>query len=267
MNILNRSALGTNKGLPFFETSEIARFKWVRHGFLTRKGGVSPPPYEALNVGTTNGYLSDDITKNRDLIATTFGFDRNRLVLLRQVHQDRILVLKAPPQTLLSHPEYDAMVTNLPDLVLGIRTADCLPILIVDRSKKVIAAIHAGRSGTALRITAKTLTTMRDQFGCSLENLRVAMGPSIGPCCYQIDEKVFQPEWDPFSVPCGEGRWRVDLARINLHQMEKAGIARDQIDWIDLCTRCNSDLFFSYRKEGSGRTGTQLSFIGMTDGG
>jgi len=265
MNILDRSALRTNNGLPFFETPEIARIKWVRHGFMTRQGGLSPPPYESLNVGNTHGYLSEDVTKNRDLIATAFGFDRNRLVMLRQVHQDRILVLKEPFHTPPSSLEYDAMVTNLPSLFLGIRTADCLPILIADRSKKVIAAIHAGRSGTALHITSKVLKAMRDEFGCSRGDLLIAMGPSIGPCCYEIDQQVFQSEWKPFSASAGEGKWMVDLTRINNHQMEKEGIARDQIVRVDLCTRCNSDLFFSYRKEGRRSTGRQLSFIGITE--
>jgi hypothetical protein len=102
---------------------------------------------------------------------------------------------------------------------------------------------------------------MEEEFGCTSENLIIAFGPSIGHCCYEIDEKVFQPEWEPFSTLKGSGRWMVDLARINIAQMKKEGIQEEQIFRIDLCTSCHTDLFFSYRKEG--RTGRQLSFIGI----
>jgi YfiH family protein len=157
--------------------------------------------------------------------------------------------------------EYDALITNSPNTFLGIQTADCVPIFIADQKKRVIAAIHAGRQGTALHITTKVLKNMEEEFGCTSENLIIALGPSIGHCCYEIDEKVFQPEWEPFSTLKGSGRWMVDLARINIAQMKKEGIQEEQIFRIDLCTSCHSDLFFSYRKEG--RTGRQLSFIGI----
>jgi copper oxidase (laccase) domain-containing protein len=125
----------------------------------------------------------------------------------------------------------------------------------------VIAAIHAGRQGTALHITAKVLKKMEEEFGCSSKDLLIALGPCIGSFCYEIDEKVFHSKWIPFSTSRGEGRWIVDLVQINIAQMKREGIKEEQISWINLCTHCHSDLFFSYRKEG--RTGRQLSFIGM----
>jgi polyphenol oxidase len=261
MNSLNRSDLQTRDGLSYLSAPGMARIPWVRHGFLARRGGMSPPPYDTLNLGGIEmGDLSENISGNRDLIAAAFGFDRDRLLTVHQKHQDGILVLREPFSPPPAPVECDAMVTDVPNLFLGIRTADCVPILVADPEKGVIAAIHAGRSGTALCITAKTLRAMEDQFGCSTRNLQIATGPSIGSCCYEIGEAVFQPEWNPFSRFCGGGKWRVDLAAINIHQMKKEGVPEDQIERIDLCTRCNSDLFFSYRKET--RTGRQLSFIG-----
>jgi hypothetical protein len=132
---------------------------------------------------------------------------------------------------------------------------------VADQKKKVTAAIHAGRNGTALHITTKVLTKMKEEFGCSSRDLLVTLGPSIGACCYEIDEKGFHPEWEPFSTPKGTGKWMTDLAQINIAQMKGEGIEDDQISWINLCTYCCSDLFFSYRREG--RTGRQLSFIGI----
>ncbi len=102
---------------------------------------------------------------------------------------------------------------------------------------------------------------MKEEFGCLWKDLVVAIGPSIGPFCYEIDEKAFQQEWEPFSNSKGAGKWVVDLARVNIAQMKREGIKEEQISWVNLCTHCDGNLFFSYRKEG--RTGRQLSFIGM----
>jgi YfiH family protein len=261
MNLLNRSALRTKNDLLYFEIPELARIKWIRHAFLTRQGGVSLPPYDSLNLSDKNGDRKEFVSRNENLIANTFGFDSSRLVLLDQMHQDQILLLEKPIPLLPSPLEYDGLITNSPNTFLGILTADCLPIFVVDQKKKVIAAIHAGRQGTALRIAVKVLKKMEDEFGCSANNLLIAMGSSIGPRCYEIDERVFQPEWEPFSVLNAMGKWVVDLAKINIAQMKGEGIQEEQISRIDLCTHCHSDLYFSYRKEG--RTGRQLSFIGI----
>ena len=158
---------------------------------------------------------------------------------------------------------YDAVMTSASNALLSIRTADCLPIFLVDVKRKVVSAIHAGRQGTGLRIAQKALRKMKEAFSSSPEDLRIAMGPSIGPCCYEIDERVFLPEWEPFSTPSGEGRWRVDIAGANIAQLKEEGIREEQIFRVDLCTHCHPDLFFSYRREG--QTGRQLSFIGIID--
>lgn len=262
IRVFDRSDLRMNDGLPFFEASCLADISWIRHGFLTRRKGIDPSSGE-LSVGSTHGTPWDEALKNRRWIAAAFGFDPERLVMLKQVHRDEVLVVREPPRKPCGPLEYDAMITDVPDLMLGIRTADCLPILMADPRRKVIAAVHAGRAGTALRIAAKTLQVMKEVFGSSPKDLRIAMGPSIGSCCYEIDEKVFHLEWVPFSIPCGEGRWRIDLVGINVAHLKREGVFREQIEGTDLCTRCQSDLFFSYRREGHRLTGTQLSFIGM----
>jgi len=258
---MNRSVLKMKNGLPYFEIPEMAKLGWLRHGFLTRRGGVSSPPYDSLNVGDANGDQDENVFRNRAKIAETFGFEPSRLILLNQIHQDRILLLKDAFPDLPSLLEYDALITNIPNLFSGILTADCIPIFVVDHKKRVFAVIHAGRQGTAMNITAKVIRRLKKDFASSPQDLIVGMGPSIGPCCYEIDEKVFLSEWEPFSTSKGTGKWMVDLSRINLDQIEKEGIKQDQIFAVDLCTRCQNDLFFSYRKEA--QTGRQLSFIGI----
>ncbi|HSB03809.1 MAG TPA: peptidoglycan editing factor PgeF [Thermodesulfobacteriota bacterium] len=260
MNVLKRSDMKVENGFSYFEAPRITHLEWLRHAFLTRKGGMSPLPFDSLNLGKCNGDSEAHVMTNKKLIASAFSFDPDRLILLRQVHQDRILILKEPHSPIPSDLEYDALITNSPNRFLGIKTADCLPILVTDPVKKVIAAIHAGRQGTGLRITGQVLKRMKVEFSCLPEDLLVALGPSIGPCCYEIDGKVFLPEWEPFSAPRREDKWMVDLPGINIAQIKEEGIREDQIFWISLCTHCNSDLFFSYRREG--QTGRQLSFIG-----
>jgi len=261
MNILNRTHLKTQNGIPYFENPELKKIRWITHAFLTRQGGLSLPPYDSLNVSLSNGDEQKRVSSNRERIAETFGFDPNQLILLKQMQLDGILIIKDPVQIKPNPLLYDAMITDIPNQYLGILTADCIPILVVDRKRKVISAIHAGRQGSGLGITKKAIRKMKEEWGCSEKDLLITLGPSIGPCCYEIDEKVFFKEWEPFSVPRGMGKWMLDLAGINIVQLKEEGIKEDQIYWVNLCTRCHTDLFFSYR--GEGQTGRQLSFIGI----
>lgn len=261
VNIFNLSSLKTIDGLSYFEAPELAKINWIKHAFLTRQGGVSLPPYHSLNWGNLNGDLEEHVTQNRNRTAKAFGLNSGQFFLLRQIHQDGVLLLKQPGDQTPSLLEYDSVITDASHIFVGILTADCLPILIVDIRKRVVAAVHAGRQGTALHIVKKVLRKMEEAFNSSPGDLLISLGPSIGPCCYEIDDKVFRDEWKPFSVSKGRGKWLVDLARINISLLKADGIKEDQISWIDLCTCCHTDLFYSYRREG--QTGRQLSFIGI----
>ncbi len=257
----SQPCLKTMAGLFYVEIPQLAEIGWVHHGFLTRKGGLSLPPYDSLNVGEDSGDRKEGVCRNRDRIAAAYGVTPKKLILLNQMQKDGILILKEPAEIIPSSLEADATITNTPNIFLGIQTADCIPILVVDQRRKVIAAIHAGRRGTALRITRRVLKKMKEEFGSSPEDLIIALGPSIGPCCYEIDDKVFRPEWKPFTTFLGGGKMRISLPQINRDQMKEEGIKEEQIFSIDLCTCCHTDLFFSYRREG--RTGRQLSLIGI----
>jgi hypothetical protein len=187
MNILNRSTLKLKNSLPYFEIPELATLGWVRHAFLTRQGGVSPAPYDSLNLSNKNGDLEKFVLQNKDRIAMAFGFESRRLILLDQMQQDQILILQEPIGTLPPPLEYDALITDSSNTYLGIQTADCLPIFIVDPEKKVVAAVHAGRQGTALHTTTKVIEKMRREWGCLPKDFLIAIGPSIGSCCYEVD--------------------------------------------------------------------------------
>jgi len=177
MNILNRSFLRTKHNLPYIEIPELAKLGWICHAFLTRQGGMGLSPYDSLNLSDKNGDSEEFVSQNKKLIVKSFGFDFKRLILLDQMQQDQILLLKEPIITLPSPLQYDALITNSPNTYLGILTADCLPI-VIDHKKKSIAAVHAGRQGTALDITTKVLKKMKEEFGCSSKDLFIAIGPS-----------------------------------------------------------------------------------------
>jgi len=189
-------------------------------------------------------------------------------LVLNQVHGDNIFVIKPHGDYFTSREalNYDAIVTNRKDLAICIKTADCVPIFIVDRIKKVIAAVHAGWRGSAMGISAKVVRLMQNQYGCAPEDLLAAIGPSIGPCCYEIDlpaAEAFrcQNNHESFLIPGQrKNRWMLDLVEANRRQMLDCGIPDANIDKAGLCTVCRQDAFFSHRGSG-GITGRQINFM------
>jgi YfiH family protein len=213
-----------------------------------------------------------------------------QLIALRQLHSDIVQVLRKPPAKPL---QGDAAICDCPGLILAVQTADCVPILLADVQRRVVAAVHAGWRGTLARIVAKTVGLMRLEFGTEPEDLLATVGPSIGPCCYEVGPEVAQAfagqfpsatEWfeGPFErlasgeepnplpwltmMPPGHQpppeRVRLDLRAANRWQLIDAGVNPRKIAVTSLCTGCRTDLFFSYRKEGAG-TGRMMSVIGI----
>lgn len=150
--------------------------------------------------------------------------------------------------------EADALVTDESGLMVSIRTADCLPILIADKRTGAVAAIHAGWRGTAAGIAGAAVARLREEFGARTEDLVAAIGPGIGGCCYEVGEDV-AGQLGQAQAGC------VDLARHNRRQLEQAGLAANSIDALALCTFCDAERFWSYRREGE-RAGRMISFIG-----
>lgn len=260
MHILNESSLKIKNNICYFEVDELTYSGWLKHAFLTRIKGVSPAPYDSLNLGKDNGDLIENIRENKRLIANAFGFNPEQLILLNQIHEDNIIIIENHLDLERPLLQYDAIITNIPHIYCGILTADCVPIFLIDLKKRIISAIHAGRQGTMLNITKKVLNKIKERFGSTPNDLVAVLGPSIGPCCYEVDEKVFQTEWIPFARKAGKN-WYIDLSSINISQLKEEGVGEDKIYWIKICTYCRPDLFFSYRRERI--TGRQLSFIGI----
>jgi len=183
-----------------------------------------------------------------------------RLLLLQQVHG--AAVQQAPWS---GRPPADAAVAREPGLLLGIETADCLPVLLVDPKRRAVAAAHAGWRGTVAGVTRAAVAALLAQ-GSRASDLRAALGPGIGPCCYEVGDDVkeaFGPDGTAFFRTVPGGRDHLDVRAANRRQLQEAGLDESRIGSVDECTSCRSDLYHSYRRDGP-RSGRMISFVGFS---
>jgi len=262
------SSIQTRNGVGFFRARHLEATGRISHAFSTRFGGVSPPPFDSLNLSTSTGDKTSCVRKNKNILMRTFGLLPSVLLTVNQVHGDSLLIIDSPLPPVLSEAAHDAIVTDRPGIAIGVLTADCVPVLLHDPERPAIAAVHVGWKGTALNLCGKTIQVFEERFGTRPENLLVAVGPSIGPCCYEVDEFVrrafsrHEGRWQKWAKPQAPSRWRLDLPRANVDLMTSAGVSDENIVWFNACTHCREDLFFSHRRDG-GVTGRQISFVMM----
>lgn len=284
--------------LQILRVRAFNQFDWLIHGFSTRVAGASElskpragrtKKEKVLNLGFTDWDTSKRVETNRRLFCEVLGASDESLVVLQQMHSDVLHIVK---KAQCDAVKGDALATQTPGLLLGIQTADCIPILLVDPRRRVVAAIHAGWRGTLGRIAAKTVGRMVMEFGTRPENLLAALGPGIGRCCYEVGPEVVKEfaaqfsdatQWfdGPFDVlasgedpnplpwltmmPPGHAppplRCHLDLHSANSAILCATGLQRENIFASSICTSCRTDLFFSYRREGV--TGRMMAVIGL----
>jgi len=240
-------------------------------GFTTRHEGVSRAPYNSLNLGSNTFDSPHNVQGNRSLLARTFGGRVENFVMVSQTHGTDILVIDQPNPDYVHFQklECDGIITSQPGVMIAVGVADCLPLLLLDPVKRVVAALHAGWKGTAGNIAAKGVESLMKLFGSERGDILAALGPSIGPCCYEVDSPVRQAfegsgvGWDSCATKSGDERWKLDLAAANRQQLLDAGIAAENIEVAGHCVCCSSDWFFSYRRD-AGETGRQAGFIMLT---
>ena len=240
----------------------------VPHGFTTRKGGVSKGHLFAMNIGTRRGDDPENVLKNYEILGKAIGFDPKKSVHTKQTHTD---IVRVADESLwgagLYAPELtpcDALITNTPGTALVVFTADCTPILLSDPITGAVGAVHAGWRGTAANIAGKTVAAMCTHFGCQPENIRAAIGPNIGKCCFETDRDVpdaifalLGADSTPYITQKGD-KFFVDLKGVNAHLLQNAGVL--SVDISDACTACDPSLYWSHRKVGSNR-GSQGAII------
>lgn len=249
-------------------------------GFTTRIGGVSEGPYDSLNCGLHVADQPERVIENRKRTAAAAGFDFSAWTSAEQVHGSKVVTVTAAErgrgrdslEDVL--PGADAMVTDVPGICLAAFFADCVPLYFLDPGRRVIGIAHAGWKGTVAAIAARTVEAMQSNYGCRPEHIFAAIGPSIGGCCYEVDEQVLvhvrklEGYETAVAPPVSQehssagGKRRLDLKELNRQIMIKAGIKPEHIEISRLCTACRTDLFYSHRKE-KGKTGRMIGWIGI----
>ncbi len=245
----------------------------VPHCFTTRFGGVSEGHLASLNLGIHRGDKPENVVRNYEILGEALGFEVENLVFTRQTHTNIVRVVGAENrgEGLFREvePECDALVTNTPGVVLAAFTADCTPILLQDSVTGAVGAVHAGWRGTVADIAGNAVRAMSDNFGSRPENIRAAIGPNIGGCCFETHEDVpnavravLGEEAEAYIFPAGE-KFRVDLKGVNAALLRRAGV-RD-IEISTECTACCPDRFWSHRRVGNDRG--SLAAIIVCEGG
>jgi YfiH family protein len=285
-------------GVRWLSVPGWEKYDWLWQGFSTRRGGASaiycPEGADPeLNLGFTPDDSREIVLKNRRLLAEAItGEPETPLITLRQFHSN----LSAVVADSALHPELpskgDGLITAQPGRLLAVQTADCIPVLVADRKRRVVGAFHAGWRGTVKRIVELGVGRMRLEFGSKPQDLIAAIGPGIGPCCYPVGEEVlssfesqfiyaqalfhevfdtdpvrtkypmlFLTQRAPGHSPIGP-RLHLDLVEANRRQLLDAGLKPGAIKAVGGCTNCQPDLFFSHRRS-HGRAGRMMSVIGI----
>ncbi|MBQ8768654.1 MAG: peptidoglycan editing factor PgeF [Oscillospiraceae bacterium] len=239
----------------------------VPHAFTTRLGGVSTGQFASLNIGLHSGEKAENVAKNLQILADELGFDPKKLICTRQTHSDIVRAVTAADYLGLDHhdyPECDALVTAQPGVALKVFTADCTPILLYDPVTGAVGAAHAGWRGTAADIAGKTVRAMEAHFGAKPGDIRAAIGPNIGMCCFETDADVPEAmlaalgETARKHIRTKNEKYYVNLKAINAEFLRRAGVTHIEIS--DACTKCQNQRFWSHRITGAKR-GSQGAII------
>jgi polyphenol oxidase len=270
--------------------AHLSKIPWLVHGFSTRLGGASRAyGGNALNLGFTPDDSKATVERNRAVFSRELAAGSWPLVTLRQVHSDTIQFVESPPKPQLVG---DGLITSTPGLWLGIQTADCLPVILVDPKRHAVGVFHAGWRGTVKRIVEKGVGEMQRRFASRPRDLKAAIGPGIHDCCYQVGKevreqfesqfayaaKLFREVEEPDPVrekypmlfltarPPGHSELPkkifLDLVEANRQQLLAVGVSARSIEVSPLCTSCHTDLLFSYRAE-KGKTGRMMGVVGI----
>lgn len=212
----------------------------MQYRFTNRFGGVSKAAYESLNLAFHVGDNSESVKKNRALLQEELSV--SKLVFMEQVHGDNVVFIQSGDE----EPICDAMITNRPDTALAVMVADCIPILFYDAIHHAIGVAHAGRVGSLLHVGQKCALAMGEQFGTTMSELRIFMGPSIHVCCYEVGKEAITGFEKYTQVR--DGKYFLDLQSYNVDAFIGIGVKPEHIDISNVCS-CDDENYFSYRRD------------------
>lgn len=244
------------EGVPFYSCSAFEAIRSVRHGFSTRHGGVSPLPAGSLNLSHVSWDTAERVEENRRRFLAALGLEAASLITLSQIHSDRLHVVEENPVLWNHRTEGDALVTQRLGVALAVQVADCFPVLMADPGTGAIASVHSGWRGALARVVLKTVERMQAAFNCKPARLLAAIGPGIRNCCFEVGPEVvsaFEREFPGTRLAeprtrSGE-KYLLDLPGALAIQFADAGLSSGNIYDLGACTRCNSNEFFSHRRE------------------
>lgn len=247
-----------HNGLPFLRFTTFPENGHLRHAVFTRYGGVSPAPFESLNLSVSVPDKKDNVYANRRRAYGLYGRDTDSVVHAHLVHGNEVArVTQADNGTWVG--PVDAIISDEPGCALTMNFGDCAPILVYDSEQQAVGLGHAGWKGAIVDLPGAMVRAMQREFGSRPETLLATVGPCIGPCCYEVGEAVIGAVHETFTEPqtllhrrAGEERPTFDLPQANRRNLARAGVRH--IEMSGLCTACRTDLFFSHRAE-KGRTG------------
>ena len=249
----------TQGDLAFYQFETLADASGLAHGVYTRLGGRSAEPFDTLNVGATVGDDPACVRANRNLMYGAMGVSEEDVRTTWQVHGAEVIVIDGHTPQTWPPPQADGIVTQYPGIALVMRFADCVPLLFYDPVQHVIGMAHAGWRGTVVGAGPAVVKTMCEVFGCTCADIIVGIGPSIGPCCYEVGAEVVEQmgvafgSVDNMVSPAQNGHGaHLDLWAANHHALRGVGI--EQVEIARVCTACNTQEFYSHRAE-RGRTG------------
>lgn len=254
--------LKNDGGIAFYRFQSLSNFPQLLHGVTTRHGGGSRPPFDTLNLSRTAGDAPERVADNRRRVLARFP--HTKPVYLHQRHGRSVAVLDGPALPSDDHlpGAADAVVTRRPGRLLAILIADCQPVMLFDPVRGAVANIHSGWRGSVANIVGHTVAVMAERFDCRPADLWAGVGPSLGPCC---------AEFVHYRSEIPEALWsyrrsghHFDFWALTRDQLLQAGLQPAHIEIGGICTRCRSDLFFSYRA--AKRTGRMGAFVGMASG-
>ncbi len=231
----------------------------ITAAFTTRMGGVSTGKFASMNMGFYSGDDKNTVLENYKILFGALKLDYKKAVLSHQTHTDniKIVIENDIGKGIVKERDFsdiDGLITNIKGVTLVTQYADCVPLLFYDPQKQVVATSHAGWKGTVLEIGLKTVNKMTEAFGCNPENIKAAVGPSIGKCCYEVDDPVANKikaipylDLNKLLLDKGSGKYMLDLRETNKQILIKAGIKKENICVSDICTCCNSHFLHSHR--------------------
>lgn len=258
--MIESKSLKINKnGELLYITFPSLELPGIKHCFSTKLGGVSKDIYSTMNLSFSRGDDPDAVLENYKIICGEMGVDYKKCVLSKQTHTTNVRIVTEADagKGVIKERDYDdidGLITNIPGLTLVTQFADCVGLLFCDPVKRVIAASHAGWRGTVGKIGEVTVKKMTEHFGCDPKDIRAAVAPSIGPCCFEVDEPVYNEfiklrdiDTGKIITPKGNGKYHIDLWETNRLTLIGAGLLPQNITVTDLCTKCHPDVFFSHR--------------------